>query len=184
MKLGEPDASGRRRPVPIANSEFVLDLELIVLAIGQNPDLSLLEQNDGIAITRDKRINVADVSFMTNRPGVFAAGVGDDPGQDGGHRKTIGMGKQAAAAIDAYLRGQRLYETIVDARAMLISRRTITETELVTKARIVVPTIPLQQRLCRFTEVELGYTTEQAMADAALPGMRTMQRVYGLCARV
>jgi NADPH-dependent glutamate synthase beta subunit-like oxidoreductase len=165
MTLGEPDASGRRRPVPIANSEYVVDLDLVVLAIGQNPDLGFLEDKDGIAITRDKRINVADVSFMTNRPGVFAAG-------DAVTRdkmvviEAIGMGKQAAAAIDAYLRGQPLHETIVDARAMPTSRRVMTEPELAPCPRIAVPTIPLQQRLSSFAEVEIGYSIEQAMAEA------------------
>jgi len=165
MRLGEPDASGRRRPVPIANSEFVLDLDLVILAIGQNPDLGFLKENDGIAITRDKRINVADVSFMTDRPGVFAAG-------DAVTRdkmvviEAIGMGKQAAAAIDAYLQGQPLHETIVDARAMATTRRTITETEMVPMPRIAVPTIPLEQRKSSFSEVELGYNAEQAMAEA------------------
>jgi thioredoxin reductase/NAD-dependent dihydropyrimidine dehydrogenase PreA subunit len=165
MRLGEPDASGRRRPVPIANSEFVMDLDLVVLAIGQNPDLGLLEQHDGIAITRDTRINVADVSFMTSRPGVFAAG-------DAVTRdkmvviEAIGMGKQAAAAIDAYLRGQPLHETIVDARAIPTARRAMTDEELSPKPRLPVPTIPLPQRLNSFTEVEIGYSAEQAIAEA------------------
>ena len=165
MKLGEPDASGRRRPVSIANSEFVIDLDLVVLAIGQNPDLGFLGQQDGIAITRDKRINVADVSFMTNRPGVFAAG-------DAVTRdkmvviEAIGMGKQAAAAIDAYLRGEPLHETVVDARAMATSRRMMNEADLAPRPRITVPTIPLKQRISSFNEVELGFTADQAIAEA------------------
>ena len=165
MRLGEPDASGRRRPVPIANSEFLVDLDLVVLAIGQNPDLGFLKDDDGIAITRDKRINVADVSFMTNRPGVFAAG--DAVTKDKMVViEAIGMGKQAAAAIDAYLRGQPLQETIVDARAVPTARRMMTETELTPRVRIAVPTIPVQQRINTFNEVELGYTAEQAITEA------------------
>ena len=165
MKLGEPDSSGRRRPVPIANSEFVVDLDLVVLAIGQNPDLGFLGQNDNIAVTRDKRINVADVSFMTSRAGVFAAG-------DAVTRdkmvviEAIGMGKQAAAAIDAYLSGQTLHETVVDARAMPTARRVMTEEELAPKPRLPVTTIPLQQRLSSFAEVETGFSAEQAIAEA------------------
>lgn len=165
MRLGEPDASGRRRPVPIANSEFVVDLDLVVLAIGQNPDLGFQTNQDGIAITRDKRINVADVSYMTNRPGVFAAG-------DAVTRdkmvviEAIGMGKQAAAAIDAYLRGESLQETIVDSRGVPTARRVMTQAELTPKSRISVPTIPLQQRVNSFNEVELGFTADQAMAEA------------------
>ena len=165
MRLGEPDASGRRRPIPIANSEFVVDLDLVVLAIGQNPDLGFLAQQDGIAITRDKRINVADLSFMTNRPGVFAAG--DAVTKDKMVViEAIGMGKQAAAAMDAYLRGQPLHETVVDARAIPTSRRVMGNTELTPKARIPVPTITLQQRINTFNEVEQGFTAEQAVAEA------------------
>lgn len=165
MRLGESDTSGRRRPVPIANSEFVVDLDLVVLAIGQNPDLGFLKEEDGVVITRDKRINVADVSFMTNRPGVFAAG--DAVTKDKMVViEAIGMGKQAAAAIDAYLRGQPLQETIVDARSVPTARRGMTEAELTPRPRIAVPTIPLQQRMGSFNEVELGYTAEQAMAEA------------------
>ena len=165
MKLGELDTSGRRRPVPIANSEFVAEVDLVVLAIGQNPDLAFLDQDDGIAVTRDKRINVADVSFMTSRPGVFAAG-------DAVTRdkmvviEAIGMGKQAAAAIDAYLRGVPSQETIVDARTAPTARREMTEIELSPKPRIPVPTISLPKRTNSFDEVELGYTAEQAIAEA------------------
>ncbi len=165
MRLGEPDSSGRRRPVPIANSEFVVDLDLVVIAIGQNPDLGFQTSHDGIVITRDKRINVADVSYMTNRPGVFAAG--DAVTKDKMVViEAIGMGKQAAAAIDAYLRGKPLQETIVDSRSVPTARRVMTQAELTPKARGSVPTISLYQRINSFNEVELGFTTDQAMAEA------------------
>ena len=165
MKLGEPDASGRRRPVPIANSEFVVDLDLVVLAIGQNPDFGFLGQNDSLAITRDERINVADVSFMTSREGVFA--VGDAVTRDKMVViEAIGMGKQAAAAIDAYLRGQPLHETIVDARLMATARREMSAIELSPKPRVAVPSIPLVERQTSFAEVEKGYSAEQAVAEA------------------
>jgi len=165
MKLGEPDASGRRRPVPIAGSEFVIKLDRVVLAIGQAPDLDFLGLEHPIAITRRERINVADVSFMTSRPGVFA--VGDAVTTDKMVViEAIGMGKQAAAAIDAYLKGQLPRELVVDAREVPISRRELAEDELTPIPRTAVPTIPLQQRTSTFDEVELGYSVEQAMAEA------------------
>lgn len=165
MKLGEPDASGRCRPVPIAGSEFTLDLDLIVLAIGQIPDLDFLGQNHGIAVTREERINVSDVSFMTSRPGVFA--VGDAVTTDKMVViEAIGMGKQAAAAIDAYLRGQLPQQVVVDARQSPIARREIRPDELTPKPRIPVPTLSIEQRLAGYAEVELGYSAEQAIAEA------------------
>jgi len=165
MKLGEPDASGRRRPVPIAGSEFVIKLDRVVLAIGQAPDLEFLGPGHQIAITRSERINVADVSFMTNRPGVFA--VGDAVTTDKMVViEAIGMGKQAAAAIDAYLKGQLPRELVVDAREVPIARRVLAESELTPVPRIAVPTIPLEQRVSSFDEIELGFTAEQAIAEA------------------
>jgi NADPH-dependent glutamate synthase beta subunit-like oxidoreductase/Pyruvate/2-oxoacid:ferredoxin oxidoreductase delta subunit len=165
MKLGEPDASGRRRPVPIAGSEFVADLDLVVLAIGQAPDLSVLGEDDGIGITRDERINVDALSFMTSRPGVFA--VGDAVTRDKmAVIEAIGMGKKAAAEIDAYLQGRQPEEVVVDAREVPIARREMAEAELALKPRVTAPSLPMEQRVNSYDEVELGYSAEQAMIEA------------------
>jgi NADPH-dependent glutamate synthase beta subunit-like oxidoreductase/formate hydrogenlyase subunit 6/NADH:ubiquinone oxidoreductase subunit I len=170
MKLGEPDSSGRRRPVPIAGSEFVVDLDLVVLAIGQAPDLGFLGEEHGIAVTRDERINVDGLSFMTSRPGVFA--VGDAVTRDKAELRpmavieAIGMGKKAAAEIHAYLQSQQPHEIIVDARQVPIARREMSDVELAPKPRVPVPTLPLAQRLSTYAEVELGYSAEQAQAEA------------------
>ena len=165
MKLGEPDASGRRRPVPIADSEFVVKVDLVALAIGQATQLDFLGEDHGIAITRDERINVDGTSFMTSRPGVFAAG--DAVTADKmAVIEAIGMGKKAAAAIDAYLRGVPAHEVVVNAREVPIARREMTEAELVLKPRVPVPEIPVAERVQGYAEVELGYTAEQAMKEA------------------
>ncbi len=165
MKLGEPDASGRRRPVPIAGSEFSLDLDLVVLAIGQSPDLSFLGPDHGLAVTRAERVNVDGLRFMTNRPGVFA--VGDAVTTDKmAVIEAIGMGKKAAAAIDAYLRGLPPHEVIVDARDAPIARREMSAEELAPKPPVPVPTLPLAQRVRSFDEVEQAFSAEQAVAEA------------------
>jgi NADPH-dependent glutamate synthase beta subunit-like oxidoreductase len=165
MKLGEPDASGRQRPVPIAGSEFFTEIDLIVLAIGQTPDLGFLGSDDGIAITRDKRINITDTVFMTGRPGVFA--VGDAVTKDKMVViEAIGMGKRAAAAIDAYLQGKQIQEHFVNAGEGQIAQREMTEGEMIPKSRQPVKTIPMEERLNSYAEVELGYTAEQAMNEA------------------
>ncbi len=80
--------------------------------------------------------------------------------------EAIGMGKKAAAAIDAYLRGVPAHEVVVDAREVPIARRTMTEAEMVLKPRVPVPEMPVAERVQGYAEVELGYTVEQAMKEA------------------
>jgi heterodisulfide reductase subunit A-like polyferredoxin len=164
MKLGEPDQSGRRRPVPIAGSEFTLELGMVVPAIGQSPDLSFLGEGHRFAITREGTFNVDRVSYMTNRPGVFAAG--DAITQPVSVIDAIGSAKQAAAGIDAFLRGEEASEMPFSAREMPISRRELAAEELTTKPRHPSPMIPMARRLRSHAEVELGYDAETAIAEA------------------
>jgi NADPH-dependent glutamate synthase beta subunit-like oxidoreductase len=75
MRLGEPDASGRRRPEPVAGTEFIIECDRVLLAIGQGPDLTWLERGaDGVAATKNKRLDADAVTFTTGRLGVFGAG--------------------------------------------------------------------------------------------------------------
>ncbi len=165
MQLGETDASGRRRPVPIAGSEFVLDLDLIILAIGQSPNLEFLDPNHNIAITKDQRINIRDIDFMTSRCGVFA--VGDAVTRDKmAIIEAIGMGKRAAAGIDAYLRGISPHIVSVDSRQVPVAHRELSHTERKPLPRIPMPTISLEKRQTTFDEVEKGFTIEQALSEA------------------
>ena len=162
MELGEPDSSGRRRPVPLEGSEFVVDLDLVVLAIGQKPDLEFLDEDHGIEVTPWDQIQVDAPRFMTSRPGVFAVG---DVVRDAEMVviEAIGMGKKAAEAIDAYLCGEQLPKF---ARDVQIANRYLTAAERTQKPRNRVATIPIEQRMSSNAEVELGYTTEQAIAEA------------------
>lgn len=164
MKLGEPDHSGRRRPVPIAGSEFTLELDMVVPAIGQAPDLSFLGAGHRFAITREGTFNVDRVSYMTNRPGVFAAG--DAITQPVSVIDAIGSAKQAAAGIDAYLRGIEPTEVPVSAREMPIARRDLAPEEMIPQPRYRSATIPMAQRMHSHAEVELGYDAQTAVAEA------------------
>lgn len=105
MKLGEPDASGRRRPVPIEGSEFVIEAETLIPAIGQRPDLEFVPESSGLDITRWNTFNVNRQSFMTNVPGVFSAG-DVETGPDIAIRACAG-GRKAAAGIVKYLEAKR-----------------------------------------------------------------------------
>ncbi|MBC7263735.1 MAG: FAD-dependent oxidoreductase [Chloroflexi bacterium] len=163
MELGEPDASGRRRPVPIAGSEFTLDADLVIPAIGQSPDLSFLGEGHGIAITQEGTVDVDRATCMTSRPGVFAAG--DAITQPVSVIDAIASGKGAAAAIDAYLRGEAVAPA-VRMPEVPIARRELSAEDRVSIPRHAVPTIPMAKRVTTYAEVELGYDPETAVAEA------------------
>jgi formate dehydrogenase major subunit len=107
MKLGEPDSSGRRRPVPLEGSEFDLPCSLAVSAIGQNPVVDGLKQVGAkeLKLTRWGTFAVSAETFTTNIEGVFAGGDAADDGPTVAI-DAIRDGQRAAAAIDAYLRGE------------------------------------------------------------------------------
>jgi NADPH-dependent glutamate synthase beta subunit-like oxidoreductase/ferredoxin len=102
-RLGEPDASGRRSPVPIPGSEFILGVETIIAATGQSPETEWLAPSLGVRLSRRNRIEVDKDTWMSNIPGLFAAG-----DYVAGARTiiaAIGDGQRAGIAIDQYLRG-------------------------------------------------------------------------------
>ncbi len=105
MELGEPDASGRRRPVPVEGSEFVIEGETLIPAIGQRPDLSFVHSESGIETTRWNTFNVDQETFMTNVPGVFSAG-DVETGPDIAIRACAG-GRKAAYGMIRYIEAKR-----------------------------------------------------------------------------
>ncbi|HEX5414801.1 MAG TPA: FAD-dependent oxidoreductase, partial [Chloroflexota bacterium] len=103
-RLGEPDASGRRRPIAIEGSEFILDVDTVIAATGQNADASWIPTELGVKTTRDGRPVVDPVTWMTDCPGLFAGG--DFTAGARNLISSIADGKKAAASIDQYLRGE------------------------------------------------------------------------------
>jgi glutamate synthase (NADPH/NADH) small chain len=102
IQLGEPDASGRRRPVKIENSNFILNADTVIIAIGQTPNPLLAKTAPGLKTNPDGTIAV-DKNYMTSIPGVFAGGdiaTGADT-----VIAAMGAGKKAAVEIDKYIRG-------------------------------------------------------------------------------
>jgi glutamate synthase (NADPH/NADH) small chain len=100
MELGEPDASGRRKPIPIAGSEFVLEVELVIEAVGQAPNPIIQATTPGLETTKRSTVVVGETQ-QTNRPGIFAGG----DLTRGGATVILAMrdGKTAAAAMHEYL---------------------------------------------------------------------------------
>ena len=101
MELGEPDASGRRSPIPIKDSEFEIPVDAVIMALGTSPNPLIAKTTKGLETERHGCI-VADESGATSRPGVFAGG--DAVTGAATVILAMGAGRRAAAAIDAYLR--------------------------------------------------------------------------------
>ena len=101
MELGEPDEKGRRRPVPVAGSEFELDVNTVVIAIGTSPNPLIKSTTRGLDVNRRGGIIVEEETGATTRDGVFAGG--DAVTGAATVISAMGAGKTAARAIDEYL---------------------------------------------------------------------------------
>ena len=104
MELGEPDASGRRRPVPKQGSEHVLDVETVIIAIGQSPNPLIKSTTPGLETQKWGGIIVEEETCATSREGVYAGG--DAVTGAATVILAMGAGKKAAKAIDEYLSGK------------------------------------------------------------------------------
>jgi len=102
MELGEPDASGRRKPIPVKGSEHVIDVDMVIMAIGQGPNPLLTSTTPDIALTKWGNIVADPETCRTSKKGVFAGG--DIVTGGATVILAMGAGKKAAKAIDDYLR--------------------------------------------------------------------------------
>ena len=158
MRLGEPDKSGRRRPVPIRGSEFVVDVDTLIPAVGQALDKTLLPKN--MKLSPYGTVAVDPVTLQTNLPGIFAGG---DVVKGGATViDAIAYGKRAAVSIDRYLRGEDMW-TGREERASRVEETPKAGIEK--KPRQVMPLLPLTQRLSD-KEVELGFTEDMVREEA------------------
>jgi NADPH-dependent glutamate synthase beta subunit-like oxidoreductase len=162
MLLGEPDASGRRRPVRIPGSEFDLDIDTVIAAIGQTPDLSFLGDGQRIEITDSRTLKVDPITFATTRGGVF--GGGDASTGPAYAIDAIAAGKQAAISIERYLQGEDLKAGREVAKGKPVDLKDI-PIERAYQSRYPMPTLPLEKRVKSFDEVELGLTEEMVVGE-------------------
>ncbi len=163
MQLGDPDESGRRRPVPVEGSEFVVDTEIIIPAIGQRTDTSFLEGEVGVELDRWNNIKVDSISFETTREGVFAGG----DAQTGASIaiEAVAAGREAAISIARQLNGMDVKKGREPFKAPQENFNPIGE-DIEMAPRAKMPRISMDERKKAFTEVELGLSEEQAIAEA------------------
>jgi heterodisulfide reductase subunit A len=159
MALGEPDESGRRRPVPVEGSEFIVEVDTVIAAIGQTV------ASEGLGVeTKWDQVVVDPHTLGTSLPGVFAGG--DAVSGAASVVEAVGAGIEAAESIHRFLRRIDLKE----------GRRTswpepkkiqVDPIQAVRRAaRMHMEELPVYTRICGFEEVERGYTVEQAIQEA------------------
>jgi len=164
MELGEPDPSGRRRPIPIDGSEFKMNIDVMILAIGQGTDLTLLEAaHDQLKIDRWGKIEADDLSLQTSIPNIFAGG--DVIEGEGIAIRAIAHGYDAAESIDRYLRGIDLKKNRTERKYSKIAPIPKKYAKDLPKETLDI--LPLEKRLRGFDEVELGMTEERAIQEAS-----------------
>ena len=169
MKLGKPDASGRRRPVPIEGSEFVFECDTVVPAIGQKIDLSLLAGVTDLETTRWNTISVDDVTKQSSRPKIFSAG--DCETGPGALITACAGGRKAALNIDRMINGLPLEYEESDYFDKLFKTVKVYDPKeeigmVGGRPRKHLKMLPAEARKLTFDEVEQGYTTPEAIAEA------------------
>jgi NADPH-dependent glutamate synthase beta subunit-like oxidoreductase/coenzyme F420-reducing hydrogenase delta subunit/Pyruvate/2-oxoacid:ferredoxin oxidoreductase delta subunit len=162
MELGPPDESGRRRPVPVEGSEFILGADTIITAISQSPDFSGIE---GLSLSSWGTLEVDEETLATNRPGVFAGGdavTGPKTVVD-----AVAQGKHAAIAIDRYLQeGVGSCDRRIASRPLEAVAPAAPSSDATPVPRSSMPQLPPEERRLSFDEVEMGLTGEMVAVEA------------------
>lgn len=166
MELGEPDSSGRPRPIPIAGSEFILPFDTILAALGQTVESNFLEEF-GVTLSKTGNIAIDPATSATNVEGLFAGGdVVTGPAYV---INAIAAGKKVARVIDKYLKGESFFQIKEEERKA--EKFSDEEKETLKKRfsprnRVEMREAPVSERLKDFREVVLGYDRQEALGEA------------------
>ncbi len=165
MELGEIDRSGRRRPVPIEGSEFTMEIDTLMPAIGQRPGLIVAETDDRIKTTKSSTIQVDPETLCAGADGIFAGG--DVVSGPNAVTAAMAHGKVAAKMIHKYIQEQPLeQEYKVTRSAIRVEAVELTDKEIEELQKPAMPMLDPQERSEGFKEVELGFTEEMAIKEA------------------
>jgi NADH-quinone oxidoreductase subunit F len=163
-KPGSMDAGGRRQPVPLAGTEFMLQFDTLIVAVGEKPDIGFIHSM-GIEVGKKGTLLVDPETCVTSRPGVFAGG--DAAGGPHTVVDAMAAGKRGAIMIGRYLRGEDLKQPhTADLPRVYIAPRKLSEAEMGERPRAEPPTLPVGKRMKNFAEVELTLAAETAMREA------------------
>jgi formate dehydrogenase major subunit len=170
MELGPPDDSGRRRPVPVDGSNFLMDLDWIIAAIGQKPDLEFATKDNQLVNVKQSRWGTLEVRseiMETNLPGVFAGG--DVVLGAATAIEAIADGRKAAESIHKYLTGEKLEipkNPFISRKDNYkkISNEDFIEVGKTARAKMAVRDPNVRKN--DWNEIELGFTPEQVFNEA------------------
>jgi heterodisulfide reductase subunit A len=165
MKLGEPDASGRPRPIPIKGSEFTTPVDTVIAALGQAPETEFAKEV-GISLSKKNAIEIDSKTGATNVEGIFAGG--DVVTGPAFVIDAIAAGQRAARSIDLYLKGEPLEVAEEEKEPEKLSAEEVEERKkrFPSQKRLKLRRAPVEERIKNFQEVALGYTPEEAVEEA------------------
>ena len=166
MALGEPDASGRRRPVPKEGTETIIEVDNVIAAIGQFPFTSFLT-DDGVKTTRWNTIEVVnELTGETNIEGVFAGG--DAASGASIAVEGIGAGRRAARSIHLYLSGEEVSPPVnsITKETHVLDADELIAAKMPESERARMPELSVDERSMKFDEVEKGLDEDMALKEA------------------
>ena len=165
MELGEFDESQRRRPIPVEGSNFLKEIDTLIVAIGQDPNLSFLKNINGIEVSRRQTLVVDQETLISSLPGVF--GGGDAVTGANTVIDAIAAGRKASEMIDKYLSGEELKpEYRLTRPSMYPEPVELTEEEIEEARRAETPHLPVDKRTKNFDEVEKTLDEKTAIKEA------------------
>ena len=163
-RLTDRDNSGRPRPIPVEGSEFQIETDHVISAIGQTPDFDFLGHDHGLTVSKWNLLTVDPETLQTNIPGIFAGG--DVVTGPATVIEAVAAGKRAAQYISGYLQGKELPVERPQKPPSEINWAALPKDELAS-GRLTPPTLPVETRLAGFEEVNLLSDEKSARNEAA-----------------
>jgi len=162
MALGDPDESGRRRPRPIAGSAFVIEVDAVIAAIGQESDWACLTEECACTLTDWGTVNVDPITLQTDDADIFAGG--DAVTGPKTVVEAIGAGKEAALSIDRFLQGKDLRE---ERGKALKAAEDVPTAGYPRQERQAIPSLDPKLRISSFDEVQRGFDESRSRKESA-----------------
>jgi NADH-quinone oxidoreductase subunit F len=165
MELGDFDAGGRRKPLAVENSDFTLNVDVVIAAVGQTSDMNFVPEGSGVSINKWSCFDLEGLSkSKTTHDRIFAGGdavTGPDT-----VIRAIAAGHQAAEDIDAAIREANGEAPYVTPASEQIEIPFVIDEETEERPQAAMPELDAASRIKDFAEVELGYTREEAIKEA------------------
>lgn len=166
MKLGEPDASGRPRPIPVKGSEFTIAVDTVIAALGQAPETDFVK-GLGVSLSKRGTIEIDNKTGATNIEGVFAGG--DVVTGPAFVIDAIAAGKKAARSIHQYLTGQPIEGEEPGKEPEKLSEEEVKDLKkrFPSRSKVEMREEPVRERTKDFREAALGYSAEEGKEEAS-----------------